>query len=278
MTRSAEAGPGGSVRRRPRLFEWEDQPWLPARLRCWLTDLLRLEVGEVYRPAAPLLEVWLRRCGCTRVIDLCSGSGGPWPVLGPLLRGRGVDVDVTLTDLYPPPRPPDADDGLRWHPGPVDARAVPAELAGCRTMFTALHHFASDEVVKMLRAASGSGVPFAAFEFTAPRIANVAGMLLSPLRVFAETRRLPGLARRFWTYVIPAVPAIYAWDGMVSHLRSYTEAELRALAGKAASDGYVWDVGTAGGAGGLTYLLGRPTGPSGRGKFITSLSGPVRGR
>lgn len=245
--------------RRLHLFEFGDQRWLPRRLRDWLTELVALHASPEYLHAAPVLAWWLRRCGCTRVVDLCGGSGGPWPLLLPALRGQGVEVEVLVTDRFPAPGP--AIPGIRRHPSPVDARAVPAGLRGCRTMFTALHHFRPGEARALLRDAAERRIPFAAFEFTARTPSNVLGMLLSPLRVWRDTARLrprePG--RWLWTYLLPAVPAVYLWDGMVSHLRSYTPAELRALADAAAVPGYQWEVGWMEDS--VTWLLGVPAIP-----------------
>jgi hypothetical protein len=208
--------------------------------------------APAYVAAAPMLAWWLRRCGCTQVVDLCSGAGGPWPALLPALRAQGVDVQVLLTDRVPPPA--DAADTIPRHPAPVDARAVPPELRSCRTMFTALHHFPPAEARAVLRDAAERGVPFAAFEFTARTRGNALGMLLSPLAVWRDTAALPrDRGRWLWTYAVPAVPALYLWDGLVSHLRSYTPAELRAMADEAALPGYTWQVGTLGP---VTYILG----------------------
>lgn len=240
--------------RRRGLFEFGDQPWLPASWRRYLAQMIAHHATPAYVAAAPVLAFWLRRCGCTRVVDLCSGSGGPWPALLPALRAQGMDVQVLLTDRFPAP-PPSAD-GITHHPAPVDARAVPAGLRGCRTMFTALHHFSPPRAAAVLRDAAERGVPFAAFEFTARTRANAAGMLLSPLAVWRDTPSLPREPGRWlWTYALPAVPALYAWDGLVSHLRTYTPAELRELADAAAVPGYTWEVGSAAG---VTYVLGIP--------------------
>lgn len=246
-----------AVPRRRHWFELADQRWLPRRLRRYLLDLVIHHSAAEYVAAVPVLAYWLRRCGCARVVDLCSASGGPWPHLLPALRAQGVDVQVLLTDLVPAPGP-DAP-GIRHHPAPVDAHAVPAGLGDCRTMFTALHHFPPDEAAALLQRAAEDGVPFAAFEFTARTRANALGMLLSPLRVWRDTARLPGRdpARWLWTYAVPVVPALYLWDGLVSHLRSYTPAELREMADAAAAPGYTWEVGTLGDSA-VTYLLGIP--------------------
>ncbi|HLA64581.1 MAG TPA: hypothetical protein VK610_09160, partial [Rhodothermales bacterium] len=178
--------------RRLHLFELGDQPWLPRALRDDLTALLAHQLGDVYRPVVPLLSWWLGRCGCTRVVDLASGAGGPWPVLQAALTAEGRGVDVLLTDLHPPRDGP-ADEGegtLRYHPEGVDARAVPEGLDGCRTLFTGFHHFRPEEAQAFLREAADARVPLAVFEFTERRWGNALGMLLSPLLVWKDVASL----------------------------------------------------------------------------------------
>ena len=42
-----------------------------------------------------------RRSKRWQVLDLCSGAGGPWIWLRPILAERGLGVSVCLTDKYP---------------------------------------------------------------------------------------------------------------------------------------------------------------------------------
>ena len=135
------------------LMEIHEQPWCPAAIRDGATDCLRViaNVGRQYHHALPLLHDALRATGATRVVDLCSGGGGPWPgllaQLDGLSDGREAGVEVVLSDLHPnqlaAERGHHRDSGrVRWWESPVDATAVPADLRGFRTLFTAFHHFA----------------------------------------------------------------------------------------------------------------------------------------
>ncbi|MCA9704223.1 MAG: class I SAM-dependent methyltransferase [Myxococcales bacterium] len=99
------------------------------------------------------------------IVDLCSGSGGPMPRVAEQLVERFPGLRVTLTDLYPKPEVVRSDRAVRYHPEPVDARAVPAHLVGIRTMFSALHHFEPSQVQQMLADAAHKGQPVAFFEF-----------------------------------------------------------------------------------------------------------------
>jgi hypothetical protein len=64
------------------------------------------------------------------------------------------------------------------------------------------------------------------------------------------------LTRALLTYLIPAIPLLFAWDGMVSGLRAYTPEELLALATAVpGSERYTWKA-TRGGT--ALCLLGYP--------------------
>ena len=64
-------------------------------------------------------------------------------------------------------------------------------------------------------------------------------------------------------FVVPAVPFLCTWDGVVSQLRAYTADELEMLAREATDgrDDSVWSAGhlpVGDGPQRLTYLVGRP--------------------
>jgi hypothetical protein len=64
------------------------------------------------------------------------------------------------------------------------------------------------------------------------------------------------LSRLLLTYLVPAIPLLFAWDGTVSALRAYRPEELLRLANAAEGGArYDWDAGVAGKA---LYLIGRP--------------------
>src|SRR5262245_43657290 len=132
------------------LLEIHDQAWCPASLRDALTDNLQLYIhlGNLYGRAVPLLQQALAQSGARRIVDLCSGAGGPWRRLAAALDATGVDV--LLTDKFPNlaalERARAAGGGrLRYSTASVDVMRVPEELDGFRTLFTAFHHFRPTE-------------------------------------------------------------------------------------------------------------------------------------
>jgi hypothetical protein len=248
--------------RRIHLFEIEDQPWCSAPIRDAGTDFLQfaLKTGKNYAPVGPFLNGVLARLGERRVVDMGSGGGGPW--LG--LAGD-VDAEVTLTDRYPNleafRRAQEQTGGrLRFHPEPVDAARMPAELRGFRTMFTAFHHSRPEAARAILADAVRNGQGIGIFETTERSGRCIAATLFSPLILLLATPFIRPFrwSRLPWTYLVPLVPALVLWDGIVSCLRSYTPEEMRALA--EGLDGFDWEAGQLTGHAPIpvTYLVGTP--------------------
>jgi hypothetical protein len=68
-------------------------------------------------------------------------------------------------------------------------------------------------------------------------------------------------SRLFWTYLVPVVPLMVLFDGVVSCLRVYTPDEMLAMARDVASDSYEWDAGHEKPAGAplpVPFLIGVP--------------------
>jgi len=235
------------------LFEIEDQTWCPAGLRDAATDFLHLLLwlSNPYAVIIPRLQAALAACGTNRVIDLAAGGSGPWPRLLPRLLADDASIELYLTDKFPNHRA-FADfarqfpDRVRAVSRPVDAQAVPEDLAGFRTLFTSFHHFpphvAREVLADAVRRRQGIGV----FEATRRSLPAILGILPAPLLALATAPFISPFrwSRLLWTYVLPALPVLIAWDGTVSCLRTYTPSELRALiASVPGAETYVWQVG-----------------------------------
>lgn len=255
------------IKRRIHALELEDQPWLPRLVRDYATDFLQvmIELGGAYDPVVPVINRALDSCGVHRIVDIGSGGGGPWVKLVDQIR-----AEVLLTDKYPSREAMErvrrrAGDRLRYHPDPVDAMRMPAQLAGFRTLFTALHHFRPEDAQAILADAVRQGQGIGAFEFSERSARGVLMTLVSPLFVLLFTPLIRPFrwSRLFWTYLVPVVPLVVLWDGVVSSLRSYTPEEMEAIARRASGETYQWEVGQVRGRAPIpvTYLIGRPAGP-----------------
>ena len=254
--------------RRFQLIEIMDQPWCPAFLRDFMTDYLQqiLNVGNPYRSIADRLGQALQDTGTDCIIDLGSGSGGPWLRLRQVLADQGVAVSLLLTDRYPNQgtiRRMKATEKIDYYPLSVSADNVPAELAeskGFRTLFSSFHHFPPQLARAVLEDAVRHGQGIAIFEVTQRKIGPLLSMLLVPLFVGLATLfiRPYRLSRLFFTYVLPLVPLAALFDGLVSCLRTYTPQELLNLTTGLSGD-YHWDAGEekiASSPGVITYLIG----------------------
>ena len=116
-----------------------------------------------------------------------------------------------------------------------------------RTMFAALHHFRPEQARLVLSDAVLKGAAIAVFEPLERTVRMVALLgVMSFLRGFTHTPRIGRVtpSRFFFTYVLPLAPLVFAWDGMVSALRTYTPDELGSLAAST-SEGmnYRWETG-----------------------------------
>jgi len=256
------------------LFELEDQPWFSAVVRDFATDYLHFIESRfsLHRPVVPLLAEALRITNSDHVVDLCSGGAGPIPALARDLAAEGTPARFTLTDRFP-----NLDAFVRmagvsagtiiFSAEPVDARDVPRELTGFRTLFNAFHHFNPADAVAVLRNAAEAGQPIGIFEIPDRRLGTLLPLFfLTPLMVWLTTPFIrPFRWRRLlWTYLIPLVPLTCWWDGIVSQLRAYTAAELEALAAEVGVDSFTWRAGRipiGSAPGWLTYLIGYQTPP-----------------
>ncbi len=263
----------GAGSRLPRLhlFELADQGWFPHLFRNYLTDVLQFLSNLVVprAPVVPLLQRLLEKTGAGTIVDLCSGSSGPAPFLRQTLEAEcGRPVSLILTDKYPNVAAFETVSAgskgrVVFRSDSVDAMSVPPELPGVRTLFASLHHFRPEQARAILADAARRGRGIGVFEGTERTVPGLLIILLAPLYVLVGTPffRPFRFGRLFWTYLVPIVPLVTLWDGLVSALRTYSPEELRALAESAGAPGYVWEVGQEQfllTPPRLTYLLGYP--------------------
>jgi hypothetical protein len=68
-------------------------------------------------------------------------------------------------------------------------------------------------------------------------------------------------SRLFWTYIIPIIPLVLYYDGVVSCLRAYSTSTLLGLTRDLAAQNYQWQIGEENRALHvlpITYLIGFP--------------------
>ncbi|MDN3687916.1 hypothetical protein [Cyclobacterium jeungdonense] len=248
------------------LFEFEDQRWFPAFLRTYMTDFLEFLSNKtgMFKPIVPMILELLSKSQTKTIIDLGSGSGGALLGLSKDLIKKIPQLNILLTDFYPNTEAMDRinsrPDKLRYEPRPIDAKNVPAELQGLRTLFLSFHHFKPADATLILQNALDSKNPIAIFEAQERSLTSILAMLFSPVTVWLTTPfiRPFSFGRILFTYFLPLVPVFVLWDGVVSALRTYSVVEMsRLVEDLKGKEHFEWSIGKiASGPSKILYLTG----------------------
>lgn len=233
------------------LFEFEDLPWLPKVFRSCITDLLTYQINHlgIYSATISKISEILNKTGHDTIVDLCSGSGGPAPfVRNELSQALDREIKLVLTDKYPNLKAFEAaktSHSITSIAESVDATQVLPHLKGMRTMFTAFHHFKPKEAQQILKNVAHAQMPIAIFEITERTPISFLTLIIAPITclIFSLMIRPRTLSRFFWTYLIPVIPFIYTWDGLISNLRTYKKQEWLEMTRELDHNGYTWEVG-----------------------------------
>jgi len=270
------------------LTEIHDHPRFPTLLRDLVTDALESlwNFGNSYKPILTPLTTALRAAHTSTILDLCSGAGGPWPrLIRELHQTRQPPLQIRLTDRYPnlqafertsttgnavtcntttpsKPCPNSETSTITYAKCPVNATQVPPELQGFRTIFSAFHHFDPATATQILANAVASQQGIAIFEVArlAPRTLLVIATLPLLSWILTPTIHPFRWPRLLFTYLIPVVPFVLFYDGIVSCLRAYSHTELTHLLSTLPPNTYQWQIGEeTTGLLPVSYLIGHPT-------------------
>lgn len=248
-------------------FEIEDLPFCPSVIRDGITDILQYSInrGAYYSPIVPLLSGVLEKSGTTRIVDLCSGGGGPWPSLLPQLQeASDTSINVLLTDMYPNQKAfqrirDNLGGSLDYENSCISALNVPEGIRGFRTIFTGFHHFQPDQARQILADAVSKGDGIGVFEFTHRSFRGLLTPLLAPLGtvLVAPVVKPFRWSRVVLTYILPVLPVCTLFDGIVSCLRTYSTEELQQLVDDLPRNNYIWYIGEKEGTpNAVTFLVG----------------------
>ena len=248
-------------------FEIHDHRLFPRFLRDLVTDALEAmwNTQDTYAPIVPRLRQALAAAGTNRVVDLCSGGGGPWLKLSRDFSSAGVPPpQVCLTDIYPNRRAFErlrAEAAVDYCAEPVNAMRIPRELVGFRTIFSSFHHFAPKEARAILKDAFDARQGIAVFEGATRELRTVVAVFLLPVLALLLAPRIRPFrwSRLFYTYLVPVIPFTLWMDGLLSCLRSYSQSDFQELVSGMAAEDYRWEVGIERGRWvAVAYLIGHP--------------------
>jgi hypothetical protein len=241
------------------LFEIADQNWCPSFIRRAVTSFLATVESRtgIYRPTFDVLKRVLEQASTNDIVVLCAGSGRS---VIDLAKALPPNTRIVLTDIAPDIRSSGNSSTMVYDPRSIDARRIPADLKGLRVIYGSFHHFYPSDARAILAAAVRANEPIAIFEATERSFRGVGACLLIPILVLIMTplTRPVRMLSLVLTYLIPILPVIVLWDGLVSSLRTYTQEEMRAFVGNLES--HQWEVGVLLGPHRerISYLFGIP--------------------
>ena len=239
------------VVRRIHLFEFNDQRWLPRFVTGWMTRILHLshEETEDGRIWAPKVRDLVRRYGQEKIVDLCSGGGGPvLEVVRILEQEHGIHPHLTLTDIIPNLQTASEINGVGndrvYKTEPIDATNVPRELQGVRTVFSGFHHLRPELAFGLLKNAFDCRQHIFIGETTKRSLRAFRVYAPAPFHFFSMAHRISSTkAQRFFTFGVPILPFMLGWDNLVSCLRTYSSREVKEFISHLQSDDYCWQIG-----------------------------------
>ncbi|KAF5008620.1 hypothetical protein FDECE_5110 [Fusarium decemcellulare] len=243
---------------RMHLFQIHDQPWFPSSLRVivqailsktWSLKLPIPSRSPAQIAASKLIQYLDTSISSWKFIDFCAGGGGPTPVIedhvNRYLRNRNrQEVDFVLTDSHPNINAWALIDSQNPHitydGQSVDASQAPERLTQpkdgrkiFRLFNLAFHRFDDDLAQRILKDTIDSNQGFAIFELQDRSIMSFLADLLLPVGVvlsapyYALKWRSPSVL--IFTWLIPIIPLVLMWDGIVSSLRTREPEEVEAL-------------------------------------------------
>ncbi|WP_350287872.1 hypothetical protein [uncultured Croceitalea sp.] len=264
--------------KRVELFEFEDFNWLPNVVRRSITNLIIIfhKIMGTKEVLAILLSKIRDSHHFEQIVDLGSGSGGPMPeVVEELNKGIDKPVSLVLSDLHPNQKIVEAVNNhkhpyLRYHENAINAVDMVNAPQGLKTMIASFHHMNPSVAKKILQSAEKNNLPILIYEVAKNNIPLLVWLLFLPISLTILV--LMSLVMTFWvrpltlsqvlfTYIIPIIPMVYAWDGQASLMRTYTFDDIKQLLGDTDSTHYTWTIEDATKANGKKlgyYISGVP--------------------
>lgn len=265
--------------KRLELFEFEDFQWLPNFIRSGVTRLIMVlhRMMGTSDVIARILNQTQKNCAFDRVVDMGAGSGGPMIDIFNNLEKHNLSpsLQLILTDLYPNPKTIDSIkkkeySNITYSDQPLNAKDLSKAPKGLKTMIASFHHMSPNTAQEILHSAEKNHQPILIYEIAANTIPVLVWWILLPISllilIIMTLVMTPFVRPLTWkqlifTYLIPVIPIVYAWDGQASIMRTYTFDDIKSLLGAPKSPHYQWKIEEAKKENGKTagyYILGYP--------------------
>ncbi len=229
------------LKHRRHWFEFGDQTWIRGRFREVYNEALNFgqTVGGHYRRMAPAFARWASGHPSGLVLDLASGGAAPLKCMMESAREHEPSMPkLVCSDLHP-----DLERLRRLSsqfgtaaidhlPLPVSALDVPPDLPKMRSICSALHHFREEDAARIIENTLKDGGGLFVMEPFERNFRHLAMLLLAGPWIYLWA---PFFSERFSLLqlllctLIPIVPFMIFWDGVVSVLRIHTTQEIVAM-------------------------------------------------
>lgn len=259
--------------KRVQLFEFEDFQWIPDGIRSSMTRLLTvlIKMMGIQHVISARIQKLVEEYNFHSIVDLGSGAGGAMP----LVHEDLPQLKMTLTDLYPNKRAIREikklkSDNISYHESSVNATDFRTAPQGLKTMINCFHHMPPKQAKSILKSATDNKQPFLIYEMAENKMPLAIWAIMLPISmiimiimVFFMTPFVRPLTWQqiVFTYLIPIIPILYAWDGQASMPRMYSMDDMDQLLNGLNTDQYSWSKEIALNAKGKpagTFVIGLP--------------------
>ena len=260
--------------KRVQLFEFEDFHWIPDSIRSSMTRLLTvlIKMMGIQHIISKKVQQLVTENNLKQIVDLGSGAGGAMPLIHEDLQ----EIPMTLSDLHPNKQAIKyinslQGGNLKYLETPVNASDFKTTPEGLKTMINCFHHMPPELARKILQSAYQNKQPLLIYEMAENKMPLIVWLIMLPISVVIMVVMVlfmtPFVKPLTWqqllfTYLIPIIPFLYAWDGQASMPRMYSMNDMDKLLEGLSSDSYSWtkepalnDKGKATG----TFVIGLPT-------------------
>lgn len=223
------------------LWEFGDQPWFRGWWRETYLDCLNigLRSGGQFRRLHRVFAAWAAQCPGASVLDLGSGGGGPIRTMLRTAERNGFALPrILLSDLFPSIEHYRelerrfGSERLSYVAEPVSALAVDRRDLRLRCICSTFHHFRPDQAAALVRDAVEHADGLFIAEPLQRDLRHVILVLLAgplPYLLAPFTADRFGWRKLLLCTLLPIVPLLVMFDGLVSVLRTYAPEEIEAM-------------------------------------------------
>lgn len=249
--------------KRLELFEFEDYNWLPKFIRNAITNLIQVlhKISGTPKMISEILLKIKREYDFDQIVDLGSGSGGPMIEAIKLMNKNNEveNVSLILSDLHPNTTVIEKIKNsntplISYHPTSINATNLKDTPPGLKTMIASFHHMNPVKARAILHSAQQNKQAIFIYEIGQNTIPTLLWWILLPISLiilfimtWIMTPFVKGLGWKqlLFTYLIPIIPLVYAWDGQASIMRTYTFKDIESMIGNLDQENYKWSIEVA---------------------------------